>query len=64
MGPPPLHCLAKNGSVTKQLIAARCSVDLQDKDGYTPFFITTQQGHVDIVELLINALLCELDDQA
>ena len=46
MGHTPLHLAAGYGhaDVTKQLIAARCRVDIQDKDGCTSLFITAQQG--------------------
>jgi ankyrin repeat protein len=62
MGHSPLHLAAGYGhaDVTKQLIAARCRVDIQDKDGCTPFFIAAQQGHADIVEQMINAR-CKID---
>jgi ankyrin repeat protein len=38
MGTQPLHFAAANGheAVTKQLISARCSVDLQTKEAGTP----------------------------
>ncbi len=57
MGHTPLHLAAgyEHAAVTKQLIAARCRVDIQDKDGCTSFLIAAQQGHVDIAEQMINA---------
>ena len=37
----PVHIAAQNGhvTVTDQLIAARCNVDLQTNDGRTPRYI-------------------------
>jgi hypothetical protein len=41
-----LHAAAVDGlaAVTKQLIAARCNVDLQAKDGFTPLDVAAQNG--------------------
>ena len=38
----PLHIAAFHGqvAVTTQLLAARCNVDLQTKDGCTPLYLT------------------------
>jgi ankyrin repeat protein len=64
-GATPLHCAAGEGhaSVTAQLIAARCNVDLQDKNGATPLFLTAQFGHASITGQLLAAR-CNMDVQA
>jgi len=40
-GCTPLHDATENGhsSVTEMLIEARCNVDYEDKDGWTPLFV-------------------------
>jgi len=42
----PIYIAAQNGhaAVTKQLIEARCIVDLQIKDGRTPLYTASQKG--------------------
>jgi ankyrin repeat protein len=48
---------AGNGhaSVTKKLIEACCSIDLQEKNGFTLLFIAAQQGHACVTKQLIEA---------
>jgi ankyrin repeat protein len=41
-------------AVTKQLIAARCNVDLQAKDGATALQVAERQGHTGIATLIIR----------
>jgi ankyrin repeat protein len=48
--------------VTKQLIDARCHVDLPEKDGTTPLFMAAQEGHVAVTMQLIEAR-CNVDLQ-
>ena len=45
-GATPLYATAFNGhaTVTMQLIAARCSVDLQAENGSTPLHYAAQKG--------------------
>jgi ankyrin repeat protein len=45
-GATPLHFAAAKGnaSVTEQLVAARCNVNSQDRDGTTPLFIASKHG--------------------
>ena len=44
-GATPLHAAAQNHpAVTKQLIDARCHVDVQDKSGRTPLYTAPQMG--------------------
>ncbi len=52
-----LHIAAFNGhsSVTEQLIAARCNVDLQTKKGDTPLHIAAFNGHALVAEQLLAA---------
>jgi ankyrin repeat protein len=61
----PLHDAASNGhaAVTKQLIAARCDVDLQQEDGGTPLHYAAQNGLEAVTEKLIAAR-CNVDLQA
>jgi len=57
-GQTPLHLAAGGGhaAVTKQLIAARCSVDLQEKNGWaTALLYAARQGHAAVTEQLIAA---------
>jgi ankyrin repeat protein len=44
----PLHFAAAKGHacITKQLIEARCTVDLETMNGATPLFIAALYGHV------------------
>ena len=46
-GATPLHLAVRNGhaAVTKQLIAARCNVDLQAEGGCTPLHAAAGKGH-------------------
>ena len=55
-GHTPLHRAAQEGhaAVTKQLIEARCNVDLPDKHGRTPLFMGTQEGHASVTKQLID----------
>jgi ankyrin repeat protein len=43
----PLHMAADQGreSVAKQLLAARCNVDLQKNDGFTALEVAECYGH-------------------
>ena len=63
--PPPIYCAAANGhaSVAKQLIAARCNVDLQAENGWTPIHMAAQEGHAAVTEELLAAR-CNVDHQA
>jgi ankyrin repeat protein len=49
-------------SVTEKLVAARCKVDLQDKNGDTPLHETVIVGHQAVTKQLIEAL-CNIDVQ-
>ena len=53
-GATPLHLASYNGhaSVTEQLLAARCNVDLQMKDGRNALILAQSQGQSAIVTLL------------
>jgi ankyrin repeat protein len=53
----PLHAAALNGNaaVLRQLIDARCSVDLQTKGGATPIFLAAENGHAAVTKQLIAA---------
>jgi hypothetical protein len=59
-----LYVAAKHGhsSVTKQLLALRCNVDLQTDKGFTPLHVAAQNGHASITEQLIAAR-CNVDLQ-
>jgi ankyrin repeat protein len=61
-GATPLFFAAENGhdSVTEQLIAARCGVDLQKNTGSTPLYIAAEKGHACVTEQLIAAR-CNVD---
>ena len=61
-GTTPLFFAARHGhaSVTKQLIHARCNVDLQKKNGASPLFIAAEHGHASVTEQLIEAR-CNVD---
>jgi len=56
-GCTPLFIATHEGhaSVTKQLIEARCNVDLQNKDGHTPVYVAAGKGHPVVTEKLIEA---------
>ena len=60
----PLYIAAQEGhaAATKQLIEARCNVDLQDEHGCTPLFIAAEKGDAAVTELLIAAR-CNVDLQ-
>ena len=60
----PLHFAAGHGhaAVTKQLIAARCNVDLQDKSGRTPLHVVATHGNEAVAKQLIAAR-CNVDLQ-
>ena len=64
-GRTPLLFAALHGhaDVTKQLIAARCNVDLQDKDGFTPLHFAAYTGHAAVTKKLLAAR-CNVDLQA
>ena len=47
-------------SVTKQLIAARYNVDLQDNDGATALHVEAVKGHAFVTQQLIEAR-CNVD---
>jgi hypothetical protein len=55
-GATPLHVAAVKGhaAVTKQLLAARCIVDLQDENGFTALRVAVRLGHVGIATLIRN----------
>jgi hypothetical protein len=57
--------VALNGhaAFTKELIAARCSVDLQTEDGDTPLHLAAVEGHAAVTKELIEAR-CNIDLQA
>ncbi len=61
-GYTPLFIAAANGhaSVTKQLIEARCNMDLQERDGSTPLVVAAANGHASVAKLLIEAR-CNMD---
>jgi hypothetical protein len=65
MGTPPLHLAALKGhvAVTKHLIAARCNVDIQAKDGGTPLNYAAGNGHASVTKQLID-VRCNVDLQA
>ncbi len=52
-----------HASVAKQLIAARCNVELQAENGWTPLHIAAQEGHAAVTEELLAAR-CNVDLQA
>jgi ankyrin repeat protein len=56
--------LFENGCVCvlKQLIEARCNVDLQTNNGTTPLFNAAKSGHAAVTEQLIEAH-CDIDLQ-
>jgi ankyrin repeat protein len=58
--PAPLR---RHETVTKQLLAARCNVDLQEKNGHTPLHCAAQQGHAPVTKQLLAAL-CNVDLKA
>jgi hypothetical protein len=55
---------AQNGhaSVTKQLIEARCNIDVQEEEGYTPLVAAAAFGHASVTKQLIEAR-CNIDVQ-
>ena len=67
-GATPLHTAAREGheAVTKQLIEARCNVDLQANDGCTPLHIAAHQGLLMCCYCLADEIqkLKELGDKA
>jgi ankyrin repeat protein len=64
LGRTPLHIAAANGhaSVTQQLIAARCIVDLEAEEGFTALHCAAGNGHEAVTEQLIAAR-CNVDLQ-
>jgi len=57
-GCTPLHLavVKGNAAVTKQLLAARCNVDIQDDDGYTPLHNAASYRYgASVTEQLIDA---------
>ena len=64
-GATPLHLVVYAGhdTVTKQLLAARCNVDLQMKNGSsTPLHLAAEHGHESITNQLLGAC-CHVDAQ-
>ena len=61
-GYTPLHGAACNGrsAITKQLIVARCNVDLQAENGGTALHLAAEIGHVAVAEKLLAAR-CNVD---
>jgi len=61
-GYTPLFIAAANGhaSVTKQLIEARCNMDLKEKDGSSPLYVAASIGHASVTKQLIEAR-CNVD---
>jgi hypothetical protein len=57
--------IVQNGhaAVTKQILGARCNVDLQTKNGCTPIYIAAQNGHEIVTKELIDAR-CNVDLQS
>jgi ankyrin repeat protein len=55
-GGTALHAAAFGGhvAVTKQLLAARCNVDLLTNDGATALQVAERQGHAGIATLIRN----------
>jgi ankyrin repeat protein len=55
---------AQNGhsTVTTQLLAVRCNVDLQSSSGVTVLYVAAQNGHVSVTHMLIQAR-CNMDLQ-
>ena len=55
-GITPLHFAAKKGRevVIKQLLAARCNVDLRDNNGATALQFAERQGHTGIAMMIRN----------
>ena len=60
----PLNAAAQNGheAVTKQLISARCNVELEAKNWYTPLHAAARRGHETVKERLL-AERCNVDLQ-
>ena len=56
-GHTPLHEAARIGheAVIKQLIDARCNVDLQATDGFTPLHVAAVNGRADTTKQLLAA---------
>ena len=46
-GGTPLHTVTHHGhaSVTEELLASHCNVDIQDMDGFTALHLTALVGH-------------------
>ena len=42
-------------AVTKVLLAARCNVNLQNKNGSTPLNVSAEKGHESVTEILITS---------
>jgi ankyrin repeat protein len=64
-GATPLHLAvyAGHAAVTKHLLAARCNVDLQMKNGLsTPLHLAAEHGHETITKQLLGAC-CHVDAQ-
>ena len=58
LGSTPLSVAIFGGysTVTKELIKARCDIDLQGEDGGTPLHAAAQEGNVSITEQLLSLI--------
>lgn len=52
-----LHDAAEENNVAsaRLLIEAGCDVNIQDIDGWTPLYVAVQNGHTEIVKVLVNS---------
>ncbi len=41
-------------SVVKMLIENKAMVNLQEEDGWSPLMVASQNGHIDVVQMLIE----------
>ena len=62
LGATPLLAAAANGhvDVTKQLLEARCNVDLQMQDGESALYIEAKNGHASVTKHVKAAHCCAL----
>ena len=62
-----LHDAAEENNVAsaRLLIEAGCDVNIQDIDGWTPLYVAVQNGHTEIVKVLVNSpnISVDLPDQ-